>query len=172
MNRRIIVALATIGILIALALGRVEAIEYCCEKAQKCEQKGDYKQAIETINMAVLLSPRASTVLVYRGKLYFYRGNAGKALEDLVNAIKLDRKNPEAHFVMALIKQEQGDLEQAIDELNLVIRERPGWVKAYLNRQVAYRRLGQKHKAKEDIMKVLEIDPGNETAKRALRTFD
>jgi tetratricopeptide (TPR) repeat protein len=55
--------------------------------------------------------------------------------------------------------------DEAIKDLTESIRLDPNYVYAYSRRGSAYRQLGQKDQAREDLEKALSIDPDDEFAK-------
>jgi len=175
---KVIIALVVVVAIAGLVFGRSKAIENYSKQTAIAEQKGDYAKAIKEFNKIVFLekivpfNSRITSAYIYRGRLYFNNGNVNQALEDLNAAIKIDKKSPEAHFGIGLIRLQEGDLKEAEKEFTLVIKERPKWIEPYLSRQVAYRKLGEKDKAMADLKKVLEIDPENEAAKNAMKIFE
>lgn len=181
MKKKVIIAVIILVAVGGLMLGRGRLITYYSQQTGLAESRGKYADAINSFNKVVLLeslvplNPNKSKAYTYRGRLYFNNGNTNQALEDLNTAIKLNKKNPDAHFGIALIRLQEGDLKQAIKELDIVIKEskdKGRKVEAYLSRQVAHRKLGDKDKAVADLKKVLELDPKNEPAKNALRMLE
>jgi Tfp pilus assembly protein PilF len=119
-----------------------------------------------------LLSSKTAGMYTYRARLYFNNGNTELAMQDLNEALRIDKNNPDAHLGVGLIRLQEGDTEQAVKEFTIVINKRPKWIEAYMSRQVAYRKLGDKKKAIRDLNSVLEIDPKNEWAKKALKILE
>lgn len=180
MKSKIIIALLIVAVIVGAGYGGYRAKRVYSEKTKIAEDRGDFATAIKEFNKVMLveqLNPlnvgkATGAAHVYRGRLYFNNGEIGKALEDLNAAIKRDKKNPEAHFGIALIRLQEGDLKKAEQELSIAIKENPKWVEAYLSRSVAYRKLGDKDKAKADLEKVLKLDPKNEAAKNAIEFLE
>jgi tetratricopeptide (TPR) repeat protein len=158
----------------AVFFGRLVGINYYRQQAYLAEERGQYTKSIENFDKVMLLSLNSKTagMYTYRARLYFNNGNIKKALQDLNDALSLEKDNPDAHLGLGLIRLQEGDTEQAIKEFTTVIEKRPKWTEPYMSRQVAYRKLGEKKKAEQDIKRVLEIEPKNEWAKKALKVLN
>jgi tetratricopeptide (TPR) repeat protein len=171
-KKAILITLVVVMAISAIVVGRMVAINYFRQQAYRAEESGNYAKALSNFNKVMLLTfSKTPEMYTYQARLYFNNGNIKLALQDLQKALSDDKNNPDAHLGIGLIRLQEGDTEEAIKEFSLVIKERPKWTEAYMSRQVAYRKLGEKKKAIEDLNTVLKIAPDNEWARKALKAL-
>ena len=102
-------------------------------------QAGENKEAINQYNLALEVCPLSFTE---------------------------DRAILMANKAAALIKMDQK--VEAIEQCNEAIQLNPKYVKAFLRREQTYEEMDKTHEALKDFEKVLEIDPGNKEAGKAV----
>ncbi|MCI0395704.1 MAG: hypothetical protein L0332_25190 [Chloroflexi bacterium] len=117
----------------------------------------------------------------YLARAYADRGCAVEARHWCQQAIKQDKLSTEAYYVLAMVNEHEGDLEQAIANLKKVVylnREKP---LAYFNLALLHKRCGQTAQARRALNNTIRIlekwpphvvipDSGGSIAKRLLNT--
>lgn len=173
MKKAILITLVVVMAISAVVIGRMVAINYFRQQAIMAEANGNYAKSISSYDKVMMLTfSKTPEMYTYQARLYFNNGNIKLALQNLQIALSMNKNNPDAHLGIGLIRLQEGDTDEAIKEFSLVIKERPKWTEAYMSRQVAYRKLGEKKKAIDDLKMVLKIEPDNEWAQKALKALD
>ncbi len=126
-------------------------------------QRGDYKAAIESFDIAIKLNNTFSEAYYYRGLVYEEVPwiESTKSFDDYTSAIKFNPQHADSYFRRAMTR---GDNEQEkIDDLNAAIRIKPDFADAYCERALAtlHRELEEPEKAVEEFTKVIAICPDN-----------
>ena len=99
-------------------------------------------------------------------------GNYAEA-ERLVREVLSDEPDsPQAHRELGLILNFTGEFEQSIDELKLAVQLDSAFLDARNDLALAYSMLGFMDEAKAELVAVLEMDPGNQTAQRHIVYFE
>jgi protein O-mannosyl-transferase len=86
-----------------------------------------------------------------------------------------NRNNPNYDFIavnLAALWMQTGDNFDAIDLLNRVTTESPGYARAWSNRAVIRYRLGQPGKARTDAETALRLDPNNSQARELMQLLN
>ena len=100
---------------------------------------------------------------------YFYQqGQLNRALTEYRQLNMVDRQYVAANYNAGLILLELDSLRQAYNEFNIVIRNDPGSMEAYLQRGLASERLGEAAAARWDYETALRVDPNFTPAREAL----
>ncbi|MGD1840645.1 MAG: tetratricopeptide repeat protein [Thermonemataceae bacterium] len=116
----------------------------------------------DTINDDVLLK---DSVRLSPGKLYeqakraYEEGYYSKAVHLCDQVISLDSSFTAAFYTRALIKDDMGNLEEAIRDYTIVIQRNPKHSVAYVNRGGGYMVLGNYSAGLKDMDKAIEINP-------------
>jgi len=114
-------------------------------------EKGDEEQAIAHLERIVELNrdnpfadidPRMNFVYYDLGELYYKRGEYEKAIEALKGALKVDRTDADARYLLALTYQAQGDHQLAVREFQKALRYVPDFAEAYQGLKASYEALG------------------------------
>lgn len=87
------------------------------------------------------------------------KGNSKEALELAGQAIALDAKNPQGHFLKGVSLGELGNHEKAIQDFDKTIELDPQYAEAYDRRGSEYFKLGHIQQSLRDFDKFLEIRP-------------
>jgi len=152
------------------------AIEIDPEKSDAHYQKGmafrmlgDHEAAIEAYTEAIELSPSVSEYVLRRGIMFFRTGDLELAKADLNRSVLLAGGfSARAYFWLGLCNQKQEEPTLAIRDYTRAIRLSPEYHVAYLNRGIAYMKMGRYERAKLDFNQVLRQDRKNTDA-RSLR---
>ncbi|XP_076059848.1 uncharacterized protein LOC143036403 [Oratosquilla oratoria] len=111
---------------------------------------------------------KEAVALKDEGNKYYSVGKLKEAVVKYTQAIALDPSNPalSANRSMAYIKMER--FEEAELDCNRCLTLDPTYIKAVLRRATARRALGKIDLAKQDYVKVLQLEPWNKDAKKEL----
>ncbi len=88
------------------------------------------------------------------------------AKENLKTAIKLNKDYLDARYIYALIMVEENNYQEALENVNYVLRIEPKNIEFLFLRARIYYELGRLLEARDDYSKLLEILPENSTRKR------
>lgn len=105
---------------------------------------------------------------ITRGQYYLSQNQAEKALNDLENSVSLissssvsDEEWKRAYLARSRAYRGVGKHQEALSDLNLIIKRFPDYLKAYINRGNIYTDLGQNTTAIADYNKVIQKEPNN-----------
>ncbi|MEU6879405.1 tetratricopeptide repeat protein [Streptomyces sp. NPDC046712] len=99
------------------------------------------------------------TALVVRGKCRRVAEEYAAATADYERALGLDPDRARAHYGLALVRAEQGDLNEALEGLNRAHRLAPDGRRILVTRGDLYRRLDRYAEAVGDCDRALELGP-------------
>ncbi len=121
--------------------------------------------------------PSPEVIYFHLGELYRKKNDLEEASAHLRRALEINPKYYRAHYELGNILSEQGDMQEAIFEYEVV-----GMNKAYqrdpnfhFSFAMAYLKAGQRDKAKQHLLKVVELAPGTPNyirAKEILKTLE
>ncbi len=91
--------------------------------------EGQYKPAIELCRK--VLQRRGNAIEAFRVLALAYKATGNIPMTELVigRGLKLDKKDPELHYLLAQLYFERDDLSQGVDKLKEVIAMKPQWLK-------------------------------------------
>jgi tetratricopeptide (TPR) repeat protein len=120
---------------------------------------GQYQQAIEDFNQAILLKPYYANAYHSRGTAYAELGQYKRALENFNEAIRLKPDSALAYYSRGTAYAKLGQYQHALENFNEVIRLQPDYAPAYYSRGDVYAELGQQSRAIEDYNKTIKLQP-------------
>ncbi len=82
---------------------------------------GNFKDAAEVADKAVVAFPQNPDALVVRGAVNVQLGNMEKSHSDFANAVALSPQKPDAQFLLAMSDYKQGNYANAITELRAAL---------------------------------------------------
>ncbi len=129
------------------------------EQAYEHLRAGNYRQAIEDYDKAILLSPEIADYYLYRGYCHEQLEEFGQAIEDYTKAIGLDPENAKYYRLRGLCHQWLEEWNQAIEDYDKAIGLDPGNADYYYFRGHCYERLEEWNQAIEDCDKAIGLDP-------------
>ncbi len=139
------------------------------QKGMAYRMLGDREAALEAYTEAIELAPTVSEYIFRRGVMFFRTGDLELAKADLNRSILLAGGiNPRAYFWLGLCHHKQDRPARAIANYSRAITYSPGYQVAYINRGIAYMKMGRYERAKVDFNEVLRLDRKNAQA-RSLR---
>ena len=126
----------------AIALGKDSAVlkSAYIKKGLTLNQLKEFQKAILCFDIAFELDPKDLLTLVDRGTTYLYLNDIQKGKQDFHRIISLSTKGKSAeasYYFLGRISIEEGDFENAIKYLNLLLEMIPTDYEAYFLRGVA-----------------------------------
>ncbi|MBI4346938.1 MAG: tetratricopeptide repeat protein [Elusimicrobia bacterium] len=123
---------------------------------------GRNREALADFNAAVKYGPDVADAFSNRGLLYaFTLSDEEKALPDLLRAVGLAPKDPEAYFNLGDALLRRKDYRKAIESFDRALTLKGTASKILQRRAHAYFKQGDVTKAVSDLRSALEIDPRN-----------
>lgn len=99
-----------------------------------------------------------------RAREHFDAGNMDKALAEVENVIQINANNADAHYLRALIAEQQQVWGSAFGELNLTLQLEPTHIDASVKLAQLSLALNDKENSRDRANKALELAPDNATA--------
>ena len=124
--------------------------------------KGKYFEAISSLKHAIELDPNFAFAYSYLATNYFNTRQPGLAAEAARKAFELRERVSEReklHIAYSYYSKATGDLNKAIEALELCKQTYPRDALAHNNLGVQYGRIGQDEKALEEYREALRLDP-------------
>src|SRR5271154_302150 len=124
---------------------------------------GMYEQALDQFNRSLSLNPSNAPVIYnHRARVYQYQNQLELAGEELEKGLTLEPKHPLLRTSLAYQRMRQGDLPQAIEMLEGVIRDDDSMRLAYPTLAMCYAMQGNRERAAslitEDSLSAAEAD--------------
>jgi len=125
-------------------------------------KQNDIPEAVDHYKRALALDPKLAMAWARLGVIYLNSGQNGKAMEYFTKAHELsgdvserERLYIEGHFYAEV----KGDLDKAVETLQVAIQEYPLQVDNYVNLGVFYSEDGQPEEGREVLLKALTLQP-------------
>jgi tetratricopeptide (TPR) repeat protein len=134
------------------------------QDAMFLKDQGDYLEAINMLNNLEKQGYKKSLVLSEKASIYQELGNIKAASSALESAVKSDARNLDALQQLAVMQVAEGDTEDAVEELNRVIRQDPARFEAYMQRAEALSQEDNLSAALSDMELYLTYFPENDSA--------
>lgn len=115
------------------------------------------KEKIHYFTKALELNPRLYSAYQKRGRLYYYREQYSKTIEDFRKVTDMDPHDSEAFRMLGLAYVEEGYYDEAIAHLTRAVELDPKLTSAYSHRAEAYLLKGRAEKAIEDASKAIAL---------------
>jgi eukaryotic-like serine/threonine-protein kinase len=124
---------------------------------------GVYEEALDQFNQSLKLNPSNAPVIYnHRARVYQYQNQLELAAEELEKGLTLEPKHPLLRTSVAYQRMRQGDLQQAIEMLEAVIRDDDSMRIAYPTLAMCYVQVGERERAAslitEDSLSAAEAD--------------
>jgi serine/threonine-protein kinase len=109
---------------------------------------GMYEESLQQFNRSLSLNPaNAATIYNHRARVYQYQNQLELAEEELQKGLTLEPKHPLLRTSLAYQRMRQGDLHQAIDALETVIRDDSSMRIAVPTLAMCYVQMGDRERA-------------------------
>ncbi len=127
---------------------------------------GDLDAAIDSFTEAIEINPSNTDAVLRRGIAWFRKQDYDLALTDFAEARAYSTSSdPRVSFWAGLTQAMRGDYRAAIDNYSLALKNRPDFISAYMNRAIAYMKVGRNKRAISDLNQILRREPDNEKAR-------
>ena len=111
--------------------------------------------------------PTPEKALLNLGLLYASQGRDEEAIRVLRKAVEIDRKYYRAHYELASLLDKGGSIEEAVREYVVAAPDYQASGEYHYRVGFAYFRLGERAKARESLLRAIEVSPGSEAAARS-----
>jgi eukaryotic-like serine/threonine-protein kinase len=125
-------------------------------------KQNDIPEAVDHYRRALVLDPKLAMAWARLGVIYLNSGQSGKAMEYFTRAHELsgdvserERLYIEGHYYGEVT----GDLDKAIETLQVAVQEYPLQVDNYVNLGVFYEEEGKPEESREVLLKALALQP-------------
>ena len=136
---------------------------------------GLYDDAIADFNKAEAMGHRELSTTIYRGQAYFEKGQHQQALEYFTAAIATDPNHFAAYGWRGSTLTRLGRYPEALSDFERYLPIIPHDVPALWDQGQAFLKTGQTERARENVRKLIELDPRlavNFSGERALDLYD
>ncbi len=122
-----------------------------------------YHAAVRDLTRAIGLNPKYVAAYRHRADAYFALGMYREAVADATEVFNLqpDLSDPDLLLLRARAYVGDKKLNQALDDLNKVIEQKPEWVDAYIERGIVFTGARRFDDAIGDFNRAIELDPRN-----------
>jgi tetratricopeptide (TPR) repeat protein len=131
------------------------------EQALLCDEHGD-DRAAELYAKAIESQDCAADALCNLGIIESKKGNTAKAFDCFTTSLKQDPRHLEAHYNLANLYYDAGDLQLAKLHYEAAARIEPGFALVYFNLSLVYHKLGDLEAASTTLEKYRELEPEDE----------
>jgi len=128
----------------------------------------EHATAASAIDRALKLNPNSAHAWMAKGWVACCQNQPGAAIEALTRAVRLSPLDPLGYFFsggLALAHLIAGQYEQALEWADICFREFPRYTPALRMKVVCYAHLGRTQEAREELKRLLEIDPRSTIAR-------
>lgn len=105
------------------------------------EQTSDYDGANAALQQALAANPNDFNAHLYLGAVFYFKRDTTKAEAHLTRALQLQPDSAQARYELALVDSAEGNLAQAIGNLQIVIRQIPAWLQPHVELSALYYRM-------------------------------
>jgi tetratricopeptide (TPR) repeat protein len=124
----------------------------------------NYRKAVEELEQALAVDPQFSQAALYLGRAYNALFDEKQAATYMRKAVQIDPDYLEAHASFAGVLLDQGDLDEALRQLNVVRLRDPGNATMWYLLSQVYCRKASYSEAIEAAQKAIQLTPGNAEA--------
>ncbi|RLC31028.1 MAG: hypothetical protein DRH37_03975, partial [Deltaproteobacteria bacterium] len=127
-----------------------------------------YDKAMAVMQKAVSIKKDDPNILVAIARIYLISNQLDKAGDILDKVLKKDKQHVEANFLKARMYLLKKDFDKALPLFELTARERPQSAMVHYFKGLCLLGQGQNRRAREDLLKAVELDPGLKDARLIL----
>ncbi len=121
----------------------------------------DFELEMKKLETLIRLNDKNAEAYFNRARLYEYKGDSQKALQDYGKAIELNKAMKDAFYNRGLVFARLKKYEEAIKDFSEVIRIEPSAADAYCNRGNIYFQMGKMDPAIADYDAGLKVNPND-----------
>lgn len=118
-------------------------------------------RALADLDDVLTLNRDEKQALFYRAYICSEKHLARKARLDYEHLIELDPENKKARIGLVLLNAEDGRPQEAMDQVNVVVRYWPKYATGYIVRGGLYQKRREYELALKDMNKAIELEPQN-----------
>ncbi len=134
-------------------------------------EKRDWNSAMRIVEAEIARSPHDMDVRSWRARVFAWSGNLDQAEQEYLRIIAIVPNDPDVWIGLASVYSRQNRTRDALQALNHAITLDSKRADIHLARARALRALEQKPEAKAEFEQTLVLDPANQEAKLALKSF-
>jgi tetratricopeptide (TPR) repeat protein len=123
--------------------------------------QGNYEKAAELFQRAIAIDPKYSTAYVYLGRVQSALYEDDKAAAAFKKAIEIDPDYMDARTSYAAVLLDEGDLDEAVRQLDVVTRHNPDDATAWYLMSQAYARNSSFEQGRDAAQKAVKLAPAN-----------
>ncbi len=142
--------------------------KHLVQQADDLAIKNDLDGSLDLLNQAIAIDPTYGASYAQMAKLYYSKGDTGKASEAIGEALKRDPYQPEFLFVDGKILEKQGDLDGALEAFTRTTKVNPKESDAYFEMGEIFRAKGEREKAISAYEHASALAPDDADYRRAL----
>lgn len=133
------------------------------------QQAGLLDKLADTYKDVIARDSRSFAGRYTLGYIYFIQGKADESVQELQEAVKLNRDDIATHSILGYIYAQQGRLTEAVQENQEVVRLAPNDLNSHRNLAVLYQRLGMISQAISEVQTALKLSPGDQQLQDLLK---
>lgn len=127
-------------------------------------KRGQPRAALNQVDQFLTDSSQQSFLLSLKGRIYLGQQAYAQASAAFRNAITRNPDNFQAHFLLAEINVRQGNIGEALAEVDRIIARKEDFASAHMLRAYYLHRLGDGEGAIRSYRRTLELSPDNHIA--------
>jgi arylsulfatase A-like enzyme/Tfp pilus assembly protein PilF len=121
----------------------------------------DFDKAVVHLEAAISIDPEhSSQAHNFLGAALLEKKMLDQAEKELLLALEMRPRIPDAHYNLGLIHEERGDLKRAMEEYKKEIEIHPGAYPAHFNLALLYRKTGQLQEQVSELKEAIQADQG------------
>jgi tetratricopeptide (TPR) repeat protein len=132
-----------------------------CNRGLMQMQMGNFKGALNDLELAMRIDPKAQRAIMLRGVVAARQGNHREALGFYEQAVRVGPESPEVYHSRGLTYMKLDRLDEAIFDFTRAIRLNSHFEEAFLKRGLVYGRRGEFQKSVDDNTSAIRINPNN-----------
>lgn len=142
------------------------------ESAVVVARAGNANQAREYIKESIRLKPNFTEALYLLTQLEIETGNIDAAVQSVVAVIQLEPQNAARYYQLGVLENARNNVDAAIGAFETAVSITPDYANARYLLALAYDFKGKNAEAREQLEKVLALNPGNPEVTELLRVIE
>ena len=122
---------------------------------------GKEQQAVSEFEKAARLMPKNVLPLIALGEHYYRKNDLDKSLQYFNKALEVSPGNPTLHLLRGLVHEKKKDLAAMVADLEQAVKGNPELTAAWIRLGMVYQAKGEKEKARNAYLHVIERDEKN-----------
>jgi len=119
----------------------------------------DLDQAIASFEQAISIDPEHGSLAHNSlGAAFLEKKMLGRAEQEILKALEMRPRIPDAHYNLGLLYEEKGDIERAIEEYKKEIEIHPAAHPAHFNLAILYGKTGRLREGIQELQRAIDAD--------------